>query len=143
REPVQGAVRRHRPVESGSAAADPRLHDLRAPSGLRDRVPDRASVPGYRHDRRDADHVDGDDDAAAFGHLAAGQDPVLRADRLLEPPDRKPGAFGKLINPAPAWRKAARLKWGHPPPRSPHEYSEHQRFGHAGQFELAVVDFPE
>ena len=39
-------------------------------------------------------------------------------DRRLEPLDRKPGAFGELIasaepNPAPAWRKAARLKWTH------------------------------
>jgi flagellar biosynthetic protein FliP len=75
----------------------PRLHDFRAPSRFRDRLPDRLAVPRHRHDRRDADHVDGHDDAAAFGHLAAGQDPVLRPDRRLEPADRQPGALRQLI----------------------------------------------
>src|ERR1700727_2916171 len=45
-------------------------------------------------------------------------------------------------DPVPASRKAARLKWIYPP-RTLHEHSEHQRLGHAGQFELAIVDFPE
>ena len=96
-------------------APHPRLHDFRAPSRLRDRVPDRVAVSGHRHDRCDADDVDGHDDAAAVRHLAPGQDPVLRADRRLEPLDRKSGALGELIErstlePAPASRKAARLK---------------------------------
>ena len=43
---------------------------------------------------------------------------------------------------APAWRKASSLKWTHPA-RTLHEHTQHQRLGHAGRFELAIVDFPE
>ena len=114
-ETVQRALRCHGPLEGGFEAPYPGLHDLRAPSRLRDRVSHRVAVSGHRHDRRDADDVDGHDDAAAFGHLAAGQDPVFRSDRRLESADRQPRAFGKLIErgeqAAPASRKAARLKW--------------------------------
>ena len=79
-----------------AARADPRLHDLRAAARLRDRLSDRAAVPGHRHDRGDADHVDGHDDAAADRHIAAVQGAVFRADRRLESADRRPGALVPL-----------------------------------------------
>jgi flagellar biosynthetic protein FliP len=61
-----------RSIQSGFATRYPRLHDFRAPSRLRDWIPHCTAVSGHRHDRCDADDVDGHDDAAAFGHLAAG-----------------------------------------------------------------------
>src|SRR5262249_41992117 len=75
------------------AAAHPRRRpDPRARSGLRGlgadhRVQDRLShlsaVPDHRHDHLGDADVDGDDDAAPGSHLAAVQDPVVRAGRRL------------------------------------------------------------
>ena len=77
---------------SRAAGAHPRVHDLRAAARLRDRLSDRAAVSRHRHDRGDADHVDGHDDAAADRDLAALQDFVLRSDRRLEPAGRRSAA---------------------------------------------------
>ena len=92
----QGHIRDQGPLDGRPAHPHPRLHDLGAAARLRDRLPDRAAVPGHRHDRRDADDVDGHDDAAAVGDLAAGQASVLRDGRRLESAGRQPRAIGDL-----------------------------------------------
>ena len=48
------------------------------------------AVSRHRHDRLDADHVDGHDDAASVRDRASDQDSLLHSDRRLEPTDRKP-----------------------------------------------------
>jgi hypothetical protein len=80
----------------GSAHSRPGLHDLRDQARLRDRLPDRAALPGHRPDRGHHHHVDGHDDAAADRGLAPLQGAVLRADRRLEPARRQPRALVRL-----------------------------------------------
>ncbi len=63
---------------------------------LRNRFPCGAPVPRHRHDRGHAHDVDGHDDAAALDHFAAGQSPVLRARRRLEPACRQPRPLDDL-----------------------------------------------
>ena len=60
---------------------------------LRDRVPHRPPLPRHRHDRLDHRDVDGHDDAAADGDLAAVQGAVLHPDRRMEPAGERLGAI--------------------------------------------------
>ena len=69
---------------NASAHPDPCFHDLRVAAGIRDRLSDHAPVPGHRPHHRDADHVDGHDDAVTRDHFDAFQNFVLHPDRRLE-----------------------------------------------------------
>ena len=84
----------HRPVARaapgharGPVAAHPGagLHDLRAEARLRDRLPAVPAVPDHRPGGRLGADVDGHDDAAAGGGVAAVQADLLRAGGRLEP----------------------------------------------------------
>src|SRR6185295_16087078 len=70
-----------------SLAADSHsgLHDLRAQARLRDRVPVVPALPDHRSRGGIGADVDGHDDAAARGGVAAVQADLLRAGGRLEP----------------------------------------------------------
>src|SRR5262249_12140751 len=68
------------------------LHDLRAQARVRDRLSSVPAVPDHRPGGRLGADVDGHDDAAAGGGVAAVQAHLLRAGRRLEPGGRQPGA---------------------------------------------------
>ncbi len=71
------------PRRSPDRGADPGVHRLRAQDRVSDRLLDLPAVLDHRPDRlRDADEH-GDDHAAADLHLAAFQDPAVRAGRRL------------------------------------------------------------
>ncbi len=88
-----------RRARGGNRAQNPHpgIHDFRAPARFRDGLSRRIAVSRHRHDRRDTDDVDGHDDAAADGHVAAFQNSFLRADRRLESIDRRTRPLISLI----------------------------------------------
>ena len=79
REPPPGDAR-------ADVAAHPRsgLHDLGAEARVRDRLPAVPAVPDHRPRGRIGADVDGHDDAAAGGGVAAVQADLLRAGRRLD-----------------------------------------------------------
>src|SRR5262249_29634163 len=84
----------HPPV-AREAAEDPRgrpdpcarsrVRGLGADHRIQDRLPYLSAVPDHRHDHLGDADVDGDDDAAPGPHLAAVQDPAVRAGRRVAP----------------------------------------------------------
>src|SRR6202011_247032 len=117
---VHGSVGRGAAGEPGrNVAADPGagVHDLRTEARLRDRLPPVPAVFDHRPRGRLGADVDGHDDAAAGGGIAAVQADLLRAGRRLVAGGGQPGAelWGIGIRPGSRWvLNLSLLRYGSP-----------------------------